>query len=260
MREKPKHDRVSFNSKHSNHQTHRCFYINEKCQFAFLIDEETDIEAILDKFLREKDFIFLKEYIEPEWDHIGFVDYFPETNEIFLTTDKKSKNIILQDVSTNSLSKETRKRLLEERKIKEDADEKKYKEEMVKREAAEAEKARKRVEKFDRKKKKEEHLAKKTAKKLAKLEKGVSVAAGGLTIEQFEEKIKKRDQVKTKVENVAIGVDLNEEVQTPLEREVTESCGNVFEDLGLPNAKELLEECDRKWAEEKKKKRPRSLV
>lgn len=172
MREKPEHQTFSFGNKHSNHSTHRCFYIDGRCAFAFFVDSETDINVILDDFFRQKDFISLKEYSAPDWDHVGLIDYFPESNEIFLTTNKKTKNLVLQDVSSSTIAKDTKKRLESERKIREEAD---YQERLA------AEEKRKAVE-FEKEQKKLAKLQKKAnkgkAKKLADLEEGVSVTAG----------------------------------------------------------------------------------
>lgn len=109
MREKPKHEIVVFHDKKYNHNTRRCFYIDGVYKFGFFIDSDTDISVILDKFVRNKDFISVKEYCAPAWDHIGFLDYFPETNEVFLTTDKKTKNLIIDGISVDSMAKEKKR-------------------------------------------------------------------------------------------------------------------------------------------------------
>lgn len=186
MREKPEHQAFTFGNKHSNHNTHRCFYIDGRCVFAFLVGTETDLNVILDAFLREKDFLSLKEYSSPDWDHIGLLDYFPETNEVFLTTNNKTKNLILQDVSTATLAKAAKKLLEAERKIAEEADYQRRLAEEEKRKAAEFEKEQKRLAKLQKKANKEKKGI--SAKALADLEEGVSVTAGG-TIEQFEAKV-----------------------------------------------------------------------
>jgi len=189
-KEKPPHSPPSFHSKTANHQTHRCFYIDGRCEFAFFADTEKDIKIVLDKFLRNKDFLSLKEYSSPEWDHIGLLDYFPETNEVFLTTDKKTKNIILREVSSATISKEAKAKLQEERRIKEEEDQRLWEQKEAERKLKKEEKQRKHSEKMLRKAAKEAKLAKKRDLELADLEEGVSVAAG--SEKAFDEKIQQK--------------------------------------------------------------------
>ncbi len=109
MREKPAHTPFSFHSSRYNHSTHRCFYIDGECKFSFLLDSITDINTILANFFVEKDFISTKEYIDPDWNHIGLLDYFPETNEVFLTTNSNTKNYIKEEFNSKTIAKQKRK-------------------------------------------------------------------------------------------------------------------------------------------------------
>lgn len=166
-REKPNHKPFSCR-KGTDHTTHRCFYIDKDCCYAFFVDEETDINKILEKFFRDKDFISLKEYRDPEWNHIGFVDYFPETNEIFLSTDKKYKNLINSEISSKTLYKETQKKLADERKIKEEKDAEELAIKIAEENRIAAEKNAKKLAKEERKREKEAKARRKADKILKK--------------------------------------------------------------------------------------------
>lgn len=152
--EKPPHTPFMFSSKRQSHENLRCFYIDGVCQFAFFVDND-DIDTILKKFTRNKDFLSMKEYLSPEWDHISLIHYHQQTNEVFLSTDKKYKNILDSEVSLKTLYAEAQKKLKEERIEKEEADNKKYLEDLEKQRITKEEKQRKHSEKMLRKAKKE---------------------------------------------------------------------------------------------------------
>lgn len=173
MREKPPHRSVAWHSKSANHNTHRCFYIDGTCQFSFLMDSETSIDKILLDFFHDRNFISLKEYSAPDWNHIGLIDYFPETNEIFLSTEKRYKNLVT-DISTGVLYKDRQKKLLEERKEKEEFENAKYLEDLEKQRLAKEEKERKHSEKMLRKAKKEDKKTKELVKRIDKESKAIA--------------------------------------------------------------------------------------